>query len=375
MRSPRRRLFSLLLVSVFLLAGLFLLIGIRPSREARAQTVPPTPTPTATPRHRPGPRPTPRPMPRPTAEPEEEEEEGPAQPARPAQPSVSAVMIPVMPMAMGPVTVTVVGAEDPAALSRFLRHLLAGYGPPGGVLTAAVGALPVDLPITLSLPAEVNVIGGYVRRGEYEETLLLLSSSGPAESVADIMRQDLLAQGYMTPTASMADMPGQVFLPNEPQFPEVLCSPDRRYVIFQSFSNLAGEPDALRVTINRSTAGDLCSPLTVAEGMTAGILPPLAPPPGAQFRSSGGGGGGNFVTAEAEIGTSMTVADLAAHYAAQLASAGWEQLDSSSAAAVEWSAWRLSDAQGNAWTATFYIAQKGDSPNAFLMTLRADAQP
>jgi hypothetical protein len=314
-------------------------------------------------------------MPRPTAEPEEEEDEETESPARPAQPSTSVVLIPAMPMSMQPLTVTVVGTDDPAAVNRFLRHVLAGFGPPGGYLTATIGALPADLPISLSLPAEVDVVGGYVRRGDYEENLLLLSSSGSWETLADIVRQELLAQGYTTPTLGTADMSGQVFLSNAPPIPELLCSPDRRYVVFQGLSNLVGEPAVLRVTINRSTSGDLCSPSPYGgDSMTAGILPALQPPPGAQLRSSGGGGGGNYVSAEAEIQASLPAAELAAHYSAQLAAAGWEQLDASSAAAVEWSAWRLRDAQDVPWTATFYIVQKGDSPNIFLMTLRADVQ-
>ncbi|MCC6166706.1 MAG: hypothetical protein IT329_05710 [Caldilineaceae bacterium] len=369
MRSPRRRLLSPVLVSFLLLAGLLLLMGVHPSQEAQAQTVPPTPAPTATPRHepRPTPRPTAQPRPRPTAEPEEEDEP----PARPGRSSVTSMLVPVM--ASQPMTVSVVGADDPAAVNRFLRHLLAGYGPAGGYLTATIGALPADFPISLALPGEVEVVGGYVQRGEFEQNLLLLSSSGTPEALADTVRQDLLGQGYTMPVDNSAS--GQVFLPSDPLMPEFLCSPDGRYTIFLSVSGLANEPAVMRININRSSPGDICSQGGVPyASMTTGILPQLAPPPNTQLRSSGGGGGGNMVSADAELQTALTAQELAAHYSAQLAAAGWEQLDSSSAAAVEWSAWRLSDAQGNSWTATFYIVQKGDSPTTFLTTLRADAQ-
>jgi len=59
---------------------------------------------------------------------------------------------------------------------------------------------------------------------------------------------------------------------------------------------------------------------------------------------------------------------------AQLAAAGWEQLGSSRADVVEWSAWGFTDALGNRWIATFYIVQKGNTPDTFWATLRADAQ-
>lgn len=375
MRSPRRRLLSLVLVSFLFLAGLLVLMGVSPGQEARAQTVPPTPTPTATPGHgpRPTPRPTAQPRPRPTAEPEEEDEQESAAPVQPGQPSVTSMLLPAM--ASQPMTVTVVGADDPAALSRFLRHLLAGYGPAGGYLTVTIGALPADFPISLTLPGEVDVIGGYVQRGEFEQNLLLLAGSGTPEALADAVRQEFLAQGYTVP-ANNAAMGSQVFLPSDPLMPEFLCSPDRRYVVFQSVSSLADEPAVMRLNISRSSPGDICTQGPVPyQSVTTGILPQLAPPPNAQVRSSGGGGGGTMVSADAEVQTVLTAEELAAHYNAQLVAAGWEQLDASSANAIAWSAWRLSDANGNPWTATFYIVQKGDSPNTFLMTLRADAQP
>jgi hypothetical protein len=104
-------------------------------------------------------------------------------------------------------------------------------------------------------------------------------------------------------------------------------------------------------------------------------LPQLLPPPGAHLQSTGGGGGGNRVSAEAEIRTSLSATELAAHYTAQLEAAGWEALDDSAADTIAWSAWHFEDEQENAWTATFYIIQLGDSPDTFLATLRADVQP
>ncbi len=384
----RQRLLPLVLVSIVLLVGFFAMVGLQAGGEAKAQTVPPTPTDTPTRE----PTPTRRPRPQPTAtpriiiipatpevvtatpEPEPEEEEDAAQPpAQPAQSGIATGVFTAWPLAPQPLTLTITGTDDPATVNRFLRYMLAGYGPMGGELTATIGALPPGLPISFTLPADVTVVGGYVRRGDFEDDQVFLSGGESTEALIETLRQDFVAQGYTTPGTMDAAMSGQVFLSNDPIFPDILCSADQQYVIFLSALNLVNEPPAARININRAVVGDVCSQGAYPGGMATGILPQLTPPPNAQVRGSGMGSGGTFVSADAEIQTDMPVADLAAHYTAQLAAAGWEQLDASSAAAVEWSAWRFTDEQGNTWTATFFIAQRGDSPNAFFTTLRADA--
>lgn len=383
MRFPRQRLLSAIVVSFVLLAGLLLFIAAPAARPASAQTVPPTPTPTATrtPRphatHTPRPHPTQQPRPTPEHRPEQRPEQGEdsrtPRPGRVAPSTVTSVLVPAT--ASQPMTVSVVGTDDPAAVDRFLQHLLAGYGPAGGTLTVTIGALPAGFPISLTLPGEVDVVGGYVQRGEFDQNLLLLASSGTPEELAEAVRQEFLAQGYTAPAGDAA-MGGQVFLPSDPLMPEFLCSPDGEYTVFQTVSSLANEPAVMRINIGRSSPGDPCSQGDMPyQSVTAGILPQLAPPPNAQVRSTGGGGGGTMVSADAELQTALTVEELAAHYTAQLTAVGWEQLDTSSAPGIAWSIWQFSDDQGNPWTATFYIVQKGDSPNDFLMTLRADVQP
>lgn len=374
MRFPRQRFFPVLLVSFFLLATLLWMFDASPARQARAQTVP-TPTRQATATHIPRPSPTP-----------EQEKESEPRPSTPRIVPVAGTATPVsVAGAQQPLTVTVLGGDDPVALNRFLRHLLAGYGSGGGYVTVTIGMVPADFPIALTLPAEVEVVGGYVRRGDYDEDLLLLAGGGTPEALTEMVRQELLTQGYTVPVDTTAAMSGQVFLSNDFFMSDILCSPDRAYVIFMAASRLDDEPAVLRININRSILGDICSQLPADGGMMgdgmmgAGILPQLVPPPNVQVRSSGSSSGmgssGNSVSADAELQTSvLSLGDIAAHYVAQLAAAGWDQLGSSRADAVEWSVWGFTDAQGNRWTVTFYIVQKGDTPGTFLATLRADAQ-
>lgn len=369
MRFPRQRFFPVLLVSFFLLATLLWLFEASPARQARAQTVP-TPTRQATATH----------IPRPSPTPEQEKESEP----RPTTPRIVPATGTATPVSVvgtqPPLTVTVLGGDDPAALNRFLRHLLAGYGS-AGYVTVTIGTAPADFPIALTLPVEVEVVGGYVRRGDYDEDLLLLAGGGTPEALTEMVRQELLAQGYTVPVDTTASMSGQVFLSNDFFMSDILCSPDRAYMIFMAAARLADEPAVLRINISRSTLGDICSQLPAGGDMAgggmmgAGILPQLTPPQNVQVRSGGMGSGGNSVSADAELQTSvLSLGDIAAHYVAQLAAAGWEQLGSSRADVVEWSAWGFTDALGNRWIATFYIVQKGNTPDTFWATLRADAQ-
>jgi hypothetical protein len=185
-----------------------------------------------------------------------------------------------------------------------------------------------------------------------------------------------MAQGFRASVDGAGHGSGQVFLPQNPVLPDALCSPDGDLVIYHSRAAVQDAPPVLRLNIAPvPVLFGPCSPAPNNADPALGILPQLLPPPGAQVQASGGGGGSNMVAAEAEIHTSLSATELAAHYGAQLQAAGWEALDDSAADAIAWSTWHFLDEQENAWTATFYIVQLGDSPDDFVATLRADAQP
>lgn len=70
-------------------------------------------------------------------------------------------------------------------------------------------------------------------------------------------------------------------------------------------------------------------------------IPPLLPPDGTEVRSAGGGGSDDEWRTEAEAISAEAPAELEAHYARQLAEAGWNRLDGGSDGPLSWSRWRL----------------------------------
>lgn len=130
----------------------------------------------------------------------------------------------------------------------------------------------------------------------------------------------------------------------------------------------AGGRTLLRVMTMR--AGDY-SPCRPREDATAdaqlmrsvrvydSIVPALRPPPRAQVRWAGGGGSTGEWTTQAVIETSLTSADLLAHYATEMTREGWTPLGPAAATpSVALQAWRRTSTTGQLWHATLLFAAR-----------------
>jgi hypothetical protein len=75
----------------------------------------------------------------------------------------------------------------------------------------------------------------------------------------------------------------------------------------------------------------------------AELLPRLTPPPGVQLMQTGGSGtgGANRWSSEAAAETSRGAAELEAHFAQQLAAAGWTRQAGRADGPLAWSAWAV----------------------------------
>ncbi|MGH7723428.1 MAG: hypothetical protein ACRENL_11470 [Candidatus Dormibacteria bacterium] len=78
----------------------------------------------------------------------------------------------------------------------------------------------------------------------------------------------------------------------------------------------------------------------------AGLLPPLRLPPGVVMRGASGSGGGGYWSSDATVHTERSVPELEAHFAMQLAHAGWTRTAGGADDAVGWSAWRVPGSEG-----------------------------
>jgi hypothetical protein len=69
------------------------------------------------------------------------------------------------------------------------------------------------------------------------------------------------------------------------------------------------------------------------------MLPELRPPPGVKVQPQGSSGGGGRWTSEARAHTEMPVHQLEAHFAKQLAAAGWSRIAGTADDTTAWSSW------------------------------------
>ena len=71
------------------------------------------------------------------------------------------------------------------------------------------------------------------------------------------------------------------------------------------------------------------------------VLPPLRPPAGVALQDLGSSGGGSGWTSNAAVETTQTVAELEAHFAGQLAKAGWNRVSGAVAGGLAVSTWTV----------------------------------
>jgi hypothetical protein len=192
--------------------------------------------------------------------------------------------------------------------------------------------------------------------------------------------QGLLEQGFTTPVDAEMRNTGQVFLPQNPFVIDALCSPDGKFVLYNSTITIGDAEPVLRLSISTApTIAGPCSTTAYNPYPQVQVLPQLTPPAGAIVQQSGGGGGGNSISAEAEIQSALSGSELAEHYMAQLEQTGWQRVDESATDLVAWSAWHFLDENANRWNAVFYVVplweDNGDQNGTWFATLRAEVQP
>lgn len=272
--------------------------------------------------------------------------------------------------------VTVIGGDE-AALRDFLEHWLTPVFPVGAPsqITVTIGQLPAALPVSLTIPNTVTVVGAIAQSGDYTNVQLLLSSRRIMDAPAvNALRQQLEAQGFTPPEQSMSEPP--VGFQSSSPVTTLLCSADDQW-----FADFLVTPSArpvtdIRLNFNRLPAdGSPCQPVvSPADPGYSGIVPLLSAPVNATVRSSGTSYGPDEAGISAEIESSQTITELTAHYATQLTTAGWAQVDSSTTEHLTWSAWQKVDETGATWDATFFMVQRAGEGENYLTTLSLKRQ-
>jgi len=102
------------------------------------------------------------------------------------------------------------------------------------------------------------------------------------------------------------------------------------------------------------------------------LLPSLAPPQGERQQGAGGGGSNSESAASAatlDMENDIALPLLAAHYAQQLAQAGWQKTGEGSNEPMTWHSWEFRDKENERWLGVFTLLQVPGMARQYFMQL------
>lgn len=252
--------------------------------------------------------------------------------------------------------------------------------PDGSVstLTLYPAALPPSQAEPIPVPPGATLIGSTVRtRGSTASVSAVLDVPGDASAVTDFYTRELGAKGF-TPAANAPPGRGGGFVSSiGPANTSMFCKGTTGPTFNLTVWTRPGSPNDVRVGYEPPFAQQgggfgPCNP-PPAGGPGAGMdrLPRLQPPDGVVLQQSGGSSGGNRQASEATATTTRSPRDLEAHFAQQLAAAGWTKTGSGADTTLAWSTWRVAGDGG--WRGTLVVYEAPGKDRRGLL-LRAEGQ-
>ncbi len=243
-------------------------------------------------------------------------------------------------------------ATDAAAALRALaeRLLLPQYGRPDqpGVpsIDLLPGRLPGDLPLDPPAAPNSQLIGSAARRADAKPLAwdVVYDAPGKPADLLAFYQGELAGRGW-----TAAPVGGRMggFQPTAmPVTNQPFCQQGGGSWLMLSIFPRPGAPNDVRLHIEANSPGPCAGKPGAPPPDRAGPpgydkLPPLYPPDGVQVFPSGGGGGSGRFTSEATATTDQGVAALEAHFAAQLAAAGWTRTAGGASGPLAWSVWTI----------------------------------
>jgi hypothetical protein len=217
---------------------------------------------------------------------------------------------------------------------RFLSHSAPGDD---HRVRLQVGALPdrMDLPI----PPGARLIGSLVREPGWQsdrDIEVVIDTTGSGRDALDFYEQTLKPRGWRLKPEFGPHMGG--FMAGPMGEGRMLRKDGEPVALFIGTHDLPGNKTEVRIRTQWFPPDE---ELQHPPHLEQGLIPPLRAPAGVRMQGGGGGGGGGDWTSNAAAETTLTVAELEAHFARQLVEAGWKRIDGSAAGPLAWSSWSL----------------------------------
>ncbi len=238
-------------------------------------------------------------------------------------------------------------ATDDAASRELTRYLLAatsggsGAGEPRTV-DLLPAQLPGDLPLTLPTPPGARLVGSAVvhTRNRTAAWDVMYDTPGRAAEINDFFASALPPLGWDIPRTE--DRPARGFYPAVISAPKtgLFCAGGASLLV-----NTGPTPaNTLFVRAHIEANGGLCQPASSAgngQPSASDVLPGLTAPTGVLLKLTSGAFATDRAATDATAATSMSAADLEAHYARQLAGAGWVRVAGDASGPLAWSTWTV----------------------------------
>lgn len=273
-------------------------------------------------------------------------------------------------------------ASGDSLLQQLAERLLsAAYGLEGsGSLQLFPGALAPDFPPDVPLPPGSTLIGsderpslapphgppGPVPGGSIDQRAItgiavdvLVDAGGSPDDLIAFYKTAMNDLGWSLAPFQTPAQPGFAGS-TTPAPPARFCRSSDTASLMVTAQPADSGPMRLRLNFDTGFgAGAICHPSVLAAPPTVpptpaplpwlGVLPSLEAPQGVTVHENGNAGGRSRFTTDAIAVTDMSVADLHAFYANELAGAGWIQVDSGDDDSLSWSTWSIpghGDVQG-----------------------------
>lgn len=229
-------------------------------------------------------------------------------------------------------------------LTRYLLVAAAGGGGEARSVDLLPARLPPDLPLAPSVPPGVRLIGStslYTRMRTLAWDVIYDAPATAAE-IGDFYADALPRIGWNPPPSE--DRPARGFYPAVMGVAQrgIFCG-NGASLLVSTGPTTAG---TLFVRLRVDAAGSLCSTSLAAMATAGGpsaanILPGLTPPAGVLLRLTSGSFTADRAATAATAATPLPAAALEAHYAGQLAAAGWTRTDGAATGPLAWSTWAV----------------------------------
>jgi hypothetical protein len=211
-----------------------------------------------------------------------------------------------------------------------------------------VGKLPDSLPLEVPLPTGARIVGAAVR-GE-DDVEIVLDVRDTPEAIQAFYKGKLAGFEYK---GSNQESRGGFTFGGDVEAPAyasdaLYCRPDL------SFSVTIYRLDAAIKDVRLSLNSYDCE----YNALSSLKLPTLKPPAGAEPRSLSSGYGGE-ISSSVKLETTLTPAEVYAHYAAQLMAAGWTSLETATLKVGALGVFESKDAGGKAWRLLLLVTPNG----------------